>query len=42
MKTFTLFTLAVELCAVPYGPNNPLSRKMNIELNEHVKRKQNE
>lgn len=42
MTTITLFSIAMELCAVPGGQNNPKSKKAQIALNEHVKRKQNE
>ena len=49
MKTITLIAVAVELWSVLCGSNNPLSKKGKIvhrtpygELNEHVKRKQNE
>jgi len=42
MKTITLFTVVVELYEVPFGPINPILKREIIELNEHVKRKQNE
>ena len=49
MKTIRLITIAAELCAVPCGQYYPFSKRENIiyrtpygELNEHVKRKQNE
>lgn len=42
MRTITLFSIAMELCKVPGGQNNPKSKRAKIELNEHVKRKQNE
>jgi hypothetical protein len=42
MKTITLFTIAMDVCALPAGFKNPKAQRALIELNEHVKRKQNE
>ncbi len=42
MKTIRLIYDALEFCAVQFGQVNPLSRRKEIKLNEHVKRKQNE
>jgi hypothetical protein len=42
METIKLITVAMEMFAFPCGPINPLSKREKIELNEHVKRKQNE
>jgi diacylglycerol kinase family enzyme len=42
MKTIKNFIGAMEISIVPSGTFNPLSKRAEIELNEHVKRKQNE
>lgn len=42
MKTIKNIIVAMEISIVPIGTYNPLSERAEIELNEHVKRKQNE
>lgn len=42
MKTITIISIAVGVIAIPFGSVNPRHLSNIIELNEHVKRKQNE
>ena len=42
MKTITLFSIVVDVFALSVRYGNPKAYRALIELNEHVKRKQNE
>ncbi|MEZ5196024.1 MAG: hypothetical protein R2764_06380 [Bacteroidales bacterium] len=42
MKTITIISMAVDAYAFLFGSINPILIRTTTELNEHVKRKQNE